>query len=135
MTHGRRSCWCEVAVGESAAQRSPWELEPVMWRSRFTFACITSSTSDTVFFPHFRRRITPFFFVVISDSLLKASKQPAEDTVCFLKIPFSRWIYYAKSLYCKRMNYKITVTSPVLHTALPKIYCFIATVLALLTFL
>lgn len=49
LTHGMRSCWCEVAVGESAARRSPWELAPVMWRSRFAFAFITSSTSDTVY--------------------------------------------------------------------------------------
>lgn len=27
LTHGRRLCWCEVAVGESGVQRSlPWEL-------------------------------------------------------------------------------------------------------------
>lgn len=40
LTHGMRQRRCEVALGESAVQRSPpWELAAAMRRSRFTYVC------------------------------------------------------------------------------------------------
>lgn len=50
LTHGRRLCWCEVAVGESGVQRcSPWELALALRRSRFTYVSVSPAfASDSV---------------------------------------------------------------------------------------
>lgn len=50
LTHGRRLCWCEVAVGESGVQRSPpRELAPALRRTTFTYVSASSVQLQTAF--------------------------------------------------------------------------------------
>lgn len=82
LTHGRRLCWCEVAVGERGVQRSPpWELAPVLRRNGFTYVSVSPARLQTVFLPAPRGKNVKcnIFF-----SLLKETKQSAHSTVCFL---------------------------------------------------
>lgn len=72
LTHGMRQRRCEVALGESAVQRSPpWELAAAMRRSRFTYVC-----RRLVFTPTPRGSDVKGFFTF---QVLKESEQSAVE--------------------------------------------------------
>lgn len=96
LTHGRRLCWCEVAVGESGVQRSsPWELAVALRRSRFTYVSLSPAPLQTVFLQHLGGRMLNAAFF----SLRRI--QTVSTVYCMLfMLHFSLWTeLYARSLY------------------------------------
>lgn len=96
LTHGRRLCWREVAVGESGVQRSsPRELALALRRSRFTYVSVPPARLQTVFLQHLRGRMLNATFF----SLKRIQTVSTEYCMLFM-LHFSLWTELcARSLY------------------------------------
>lgn len=100
LTHGRRLCWCEVAVGESGVQRSPpWELALALRRSTFTYVSVSAAQLQTVFLQQLGGRMLNVIFFFLSLSLKRIQTVSTEYCMLFM-LHFSLWTELcARSLY------------------------------------